>query len=60
MAIPQVNLRKIKRTKGYVFMLDFSINGRRIREVVGLLWYSIQNDYSYIILKSLPKSTPAI
>ena len=35
MAIPRVNLRKIKRQNSFVYMIDFTINGQRIRETVG-------------------------
>jgi integrase len=31
----KVNLKKIKRQKGYVYQIDYRINGKRIREVVG-------------------------
>lgn len=35
MAIPRVGLRKIKRKNGYVYQVDYTINGKRIREIVG-------------------------
>ena len=35
MAIPKVNLKKIKRRTGLIYQLDFSVNGKRIRESVG-------------------------
>jgi len=31
----KVNLKKIKRAKGYVYQIDYRVNGKRIREVVG-------------------------
>ena len=30
-----VSLRRIKRNKGYVYQIDYRVNGKRIREVVG-------------------------
>ena len=35
MSIPTVTIRKIKRKKGFVYQLDYIIEGKRIREVVG-------------------------
>ena len=35
MAIPKVNLKKIKRRTGLIYQLDFRVNGKRIRESVG-------------------------
>ena len=35
MSIPKVNLRAVKRKSGTVYQLDFTVNGRRIREMVG-------------------------
>lgn len=34
MAIPKVGVRRIKRKNGYVFQLDYTFNGKRIREIV--------------------------
>ena len=30
-----VNLKRLKRGKGYVYQIDYRVNGKRIREVVG-------------------------
>ena len=35
MSIPKVNLRAVKRKSGTVYQLDFTVNGRRIREMLG-------------------------
>ena len=35
MAVPKVNLRQVKRKSGTFYMIDYAINGRRIREIVG-------------------------
>ena len=35
MAIPKVNLKKIKRRTGVIYQLDFRVNGKRFRESVG-------------------------
>ena len=35
MSIPKVNLRVVRRKSGDVYQLDYAVNGRRIREVVG-------------------------
>lgn len=35
MAVPKVNLRKVKRKNGTTYFLDFTVKGRRIREAVG-------------------------
>ncbi|NQV36486.1 MAG: site-specific integrase [Candidatus Marinimicrobia bacterium] len=34
MASPRVNLRKIQRKSGYVYQIDYTVNGKRFREVV--------------------------
>jgi integrase len=34
MAYPKVNLRKIKRKKGYSYFIDYALNGKRYRKVV--------------------------
>lgn len=35
MAIPKVNLRKIRRKSGISYLLDYTVNGKRTRECVG-------------------------
>ena len=35
MASTSVNLKRIKRNKGYVYQIDYRVNGKRVREVVG-------------------------
>ena len=35
MAVPKVNLAKVKRKNGFVYQVDYTINGKRHREVVG-------------------------
>ena len=35
MAIPKVNLKKIRRASGIIYQLDFRVNGKRLRESVG-------------------------
>jgi len=36
MTSPKINLKKIKRQKGYVYQLDYRLNGKRIRHSIGL------------------------
>lgn len=35
MAVPKVTLRAIKRKKSKVYRLDYTVNGKRIRQTVG-------------------------
>ena len=35
MAVPRVGLRKVKRKNGYVYQIDYTIDGKRKRETVG-------------------------
>ncbi len=35
MPTPIINLRKVKRKNGYMYMLDYTINGKRFRPTVG-------------------------
>lgn len=35
MSVPKVNLRRVKRNSRYVYMIDYTINGKRYREIVG-------------------------
>lgn len=35
MAVSKVGLRKIKRKTGYLYQVDYTLNGKIFREVVG-------------------------
>jgi integrase len=35
MAVPKVNLRKVKRKNGTTYFIDFTVNGKRFREAIG-------------------------
>ena len=40
---PKVNLRRKKRKKGYSYSLDYFINGKRIRENIGIVDQNVAN-----------------
>lgn len=63
MAIPKVNLRKVKRKKDYSYMIDYSVNGVRKRECVGNIkavaleiQKKMQADLAYGKYNIVPKS----
>lgn len=67
MATPKIGLNKIKRKNGFVYQIDYTIDGRRIREVIGknkreaeLVQSKIQTDllYGKYELPSQKKSVP--